>query len=148
MYDAYADRFVTEGVNSARVSLRAVRGSPRLIKFHLGLWNRYLQRCVGHLVRRELQPVFRSRQSAGFQQAIVERRCREWRELAKDGQSRRPTLDLLERPISDTRRVIVQTKDERRDCVDVASGQPIKHSGVLDGLVEALVHISKVDRID
>ena len=92
--DAICEGFVPIRPDYPGVFRRAVRGGPRLGDFPAHLRAGQLEGDVGHLVRREIQPVLRAGQPAVPLQPVVERRRRKRRELAKDGQRRRPAADF------------------------------------------------------
>src|ERR1041385_5243480 len=148
MNQAVVERLIADSIERLLVSFGAVGGGPGTFKLLLRLRYGHLQGRVRHLIGRELQPVLRSRQTPAGLQTLVERRRGEGRELAEDGQARRPRLDLAERALGYARRVVVQADDERGDRVDVAPGEAVEHCGVLRRLVEALVHVGEVGRVN
>ena len=96
----------------------------------------------------KVHPMFWPREPSLCSQFLVCRRSGQWNERTEDGHSRRPLCYLLQRAISYARRVVVQTEDECSDRIDVALRQPIEHRCIFARLVEALVHIREIERID
>src|SRR5437879_5173508 len=96
----------------------------------------------------KVHPMLWPREPSLCSQFLVCRRSGQWNEWTEDGHSRRPLCYLLQRAISHARRVVVQAEDECSDRIDVALRQPIEHRRVFARLVEALVHIREIERID
>src|ERR1043166_8711714 len=145
---AVVERLIADSVERPLVSFGAVGGGPGTIKLLLRLRYGQLEGRVPHLMGREPQPVLRSRQPPAGLQTLVERRRGEGRELAEDWQPRRPRLDLAERALGHARRVVVQADDEGGDRVDVSTGEAGARRRVLRRLVEALVHVGEVGRVN
>ena len=108
----------------------------------------HLQRRVRHRKGNEFLPVLRAGQPPRGFQPFVQGRCRQWGHQTEDRQPRRPSTNLLQRSLRHARRVIVHAKDKRGNRENVASGEPIEHRGIFTGLVESLLHVSKVGGID
>src|SRR5215213_205789 len=92
--------------------------------------------------------MLRPYQSSFSSQSRVQRSTGQRSELTKDRQSRRPLFDLLKHPFRDNGSIIVETDDERRDCVNVSFGETIQDSRVFTRLVEAFVYIRKIRGIE
>ncbi len=101
-----------------------------------------------HLVVREVQPVLWPRQPSFRAKLFVGRRSRQRDERTEDGHSRRPRCYLFQRALSHARCIVVQAEDECGDRIDVTLREPVEHRRVFTGLVEALVHIREIERID
>src|SRR5713226_9874226 len=122
--------------------------SPPGAHFGMSLLNGHLQRRVGHLKRDELLPVLRARQSPGGLQPFVKRRRGQWGEQAEDGQPRRPSVNLFKCPLRDTYGIVVHAENKGSDGVNIALGEPLEHGGIFTWLIEPLVHIGKISRVD
>ncbi len=68
--------------------------------------------------------------------------------MSEDGQSRRPALYLFQGPRGNSRRVIVQADNKGRDSVDVSPGEPVEHGAILRRLIEALIYVRQIHRIN
>src|SRR5215467_14923841 len=92
----------------------------------------------------ELLPVLRTSEPPSRFQPFVERRRRQGRYQAKDRQPRRPTANFFQSSLRYARLVIVHAEDKRRDCINVALGEPTEHYTILTWLVEAFLNVGKV----
>src|SRR5260370_38508466 len=101
----------------------------------------HLQRRVGHRKRDELLPVLWTRQSPGGLQPFVKRRRGQRGEQAKDGQTRRPSANLLKGGLRETYSVVVHAEKEREDGINVALGETLEDVGILTRVVEARVYV-------
>src|SRR5260370_22047203 len=119
-----------------------------MMKLAMSLVDSQLERLVGHRVSLKLQPVFRPDQPPISLQALIQRSGREWRELAEDRKAGWPGANLLQNAIGDSWGVVIQTDDERSDCIDISFGESIEHRDVFFRLIEALVDIRKIDRVN
>src|ERR1700722_19191293 len=57
-------------------------------------------------------------------------------------------VNFLKRPLCDARGVVVHAENEGSDRKNIAVGEPLKHSCVLTGFVESLVHAGEVGGVD
>ncbi len=127
---------------------RTVGRSPA--SFHLGMsfLNGHLQRRVGHRKRYELLPMLGAGQSPGGLQPFVKRRRGQRSEQSKNGQTCGPSANFFQRALRDTYSVVVHAENKRSDGINVAGGEPLQHSCIFAGLVEALFDVGKVGRVD
>ena len=112
MHDLIIDRLTLKPVDHALVILRAVGCHPGFVEFDLSLVNTDLKRRVGHFVVLEMHPVFWSRQAPLGAELFISRSAWKGNERAEDRHSRRPARYLLERTVSDSGSIVVQTEDE------------------------------------
>ena len=82
--------------------------------------------------------MFRSCQTVRSHQAIVKRRRREWRQLSKDRQTRRPAFDLFQRAISNPCRVVVHAEDKGSHRIDVSRARRFSTVAYSAGLLKLL----------
>ena len=89
-----------------------------------------------------------ARQSPGGFQPFVKRGRGQRREQSKNGQPCGPGANFLESALGDADGVVVHAENERSDGVNVAGGKPFQNRGIFAGLVETLVDVGKVGRVD
>src|ERR1039457_575095 len=113
---------------------------------HLG--NGHFERGMRHLEGREVQPVRGSRQPALRDQPFIERSGRKRRKLAENRQPRWPFANFRKRAGSDACGVVIEAENEGRNGIYISSSQSLKHACILGRLVEALVDVFQIGRIE
>src|SRR6266851_9534476 len=103
---------------------------------------------MSHRKGNELLPVLGARQSPGSFPPLVKRSRGQRRKQSKNGQPRGPGANFLESALGDAYGVVVHAENKRSDGVNVAGGKPFQNSGIFAGLVETLVDVGKVGRVD
>src|SRR3989442_9327253 len=88
-----------------------------------------------------------ARQPAFSRQPVVQRGGGEGCDLTENRETRRPFADFGQGPLGDSRGVVIQAEDERRDGVDVAPGQRLEPPGVFARLIEALLDAGQIGRV-
>src|SRR6266511_6385841 len=99
MSEAVSERRIANRIDRFGISFGTIRGPPGAVGFLTRFLNGHLEWGVGHPEWRKIHPVFRTCQASGLCQPVVKRCCRERRELAKDGQARRPGVNFLKRAV-------------------------------------------------
>src|SRR5690242_12299984 len=112
MTDPRLNRRVTDRRNCLRVARWVVAAFPRRDSLATGLLDCHSGRLVRHDKLCEIQPVLGSVETPLSLQPFVERGRGKRRKLAKDGQTRRPRLDLVDRPLSYPDGIVVHTEDK------------------------------------
>src|ERR1700677_3412786 len=121
---------------------------PAVIHLSVSFVDGHPERSVSHGEGNEFLPVFGPGDAASHFQALEKRSAWKRSEQAEDWQAGRPASYLLQGTLGRANGVVVHSKDERSDGVDIALSESLEYGGIFLRLVKAFVHIFQVGRID